>query len=542
MKNSKFDKYLQTLNIYDVVILNLKTRPDRLSFMKFKLDTVNIKNYNVFEATNGYSAENKHFYKRYVSLNKDQPKMIQSPGAMGCALSYRKMFKMYLDDPRFTENDKLFIMEDDINFHKNFNQEVLNREELIQTSDIVYLGANQPKWLPFEPKTYYKVFTKKWHQVYGTYGFIINRKAIKLIYEQLDSEPSHYKKTIDVLMWLIIVKYNLNANVMFPNLLIADVTDSDNMGRRDMAEFAKQRKLDLSLYNYIHDNTIFYKFYNNIYNLRIYINDPKLTSVQNFNPYIIDDNLEFVFIVPSYNNEEWVEKNLESIMTQKHPFWRVIYINDASTDKTHDKYHDIVNNSKFKNRFIYIKNKQNMKQAYSRYIGYNHVSCKKSEIAVLLDGDDWLYNDTVLEHLNNMYKGNALNMSWGQFYYHGKHNNALSGTGTFPVDISLYREYPRMICQHLRTMKINILQQIPQSYLQDKYGNWYECCTDVAENMCALELSNKKYMNVGKPLVVYNTINSVKYPSSYYNTSKYNEHNEVRDMIMKKIKNEKPLV
>ena len=142
MNQKNFDKYLRTLNIYDVLVLNLKNKSDRLSFMKFKLNSVNINNYKVFEAVNGYSEENMEIYEKYKCINKSKQKIIKSPGAMGCIMSYKKMFKMYLDDPNFKEDDKLFIMEDDINFHKNFNEEFMKYDHLIKTSDIAYVGAN----------------------------------------------------------------------------------------------------------------------------------------------------------------------------------------------------------------------------------------------------------------------------------------------------------------------------------------------------------------------------------------------------------------
>ena len=36
----------------------------------------------------------------------------------------------------------------------------------------------------------------------------------------------------------------------------------------------------------------------------------------------------FVFIIPSYNNEKWVYKNIKSIVNQNYHFWRIIYIDD----------------------------------------------------------------------------------------------------------------------------------------------------------------------------------------------------------------------
>ena len=42
----------------------------------------------------------------------------------------------------------------------------------------------------------------------------------------------------------------------------------------------------------------------------------------------------FVVIIPSYNNEQWCLKNLESVVNQNYFNFRIIYINDCSTDKT----------------------------------------------------------------------------------------------------------------------------------------------------------------------------------------------------------------
>ena len=61
----------------------------------------------------------------------------------------------------------------------------------------------------------------------------------------------------------------------------------------------------------------------------------------NFNKSIVSrfavkEHKPFVVIVPSYNNSEWVERNLRSIFEQKYDNFRVIYIDDASTDGTWD--------------------------------------------------------------------------------------------------------------------------------------------------------------------------------------------------------------
>ena len=45
-------------------------------------------------------------------------------------------------------------------------------------------------------------------------------------------------------------------------------------------------------------------------------------------------NHNFVFIIPSYNNEKYYKKNLDSVINQTYKNWRIIYIDDASTDNT----------------------------------------------------------------------------------------------------------------------------------------------------------------------------------------------------------------
>ena len=50
----------------------------------------------------------------------------------------------------------------------------------------------------------------------------------------------------------------------------------------------------------------------------------------------LNQDTSFVIITASYNNEEWYRRNLESILNQDYDNWRLIYINDCSTDDTYN--------------------------------------------------------------------------------------------------------------------------------------------------------------------------------------------------------------
>ena len=43
---------------------------------------------------------------------------------------------------------------------------------------------------------------------------------------------------------------------------------------------------------------------------------------------------EIVVVIPSYNNEQWYERNLQSILEQNYANFRIIYVNDCSQDRT----------------------------------------------------------------------------------------------------------------------------------------------------------------------------------------------------------------
>ena len=71
---------------------------------------------------------------------------------------------------------------------------------------------------------------------------------------------------------------------------------------------------------------------------------------------------KFKLIVPSYNNEQWVEYNLSSILNQTYQNFEVVYINDASDDTTLEKVNSIVGDNK---KFNIINNKTNKGAAYN---------------------------------------------------------------------------------------------------------------------------------------------------------------------------------
>lgn len=140
-----------------------------------------------------------------------------------------------------------------------------------------------------------------------------------------------------------------------------------------------------------------------VFNDNLSIDNSELLNV--FDNMCYENDYSFCFVIASYNNKNNIEKNLESIIKQNYTKWRAIYINDNSSDNTEELFFNIIKKHNVEDRFIYIKNDKQMHQAYSKYKAYQLLN--DFEIVCLLDGDDWLYNEKVLERLNyyyNIYK------------------------------------------------------------------------------------------------------------------------------------------
>ena len=132
---------------------------------------------------------------------------------------------------------------------------------------------------------------------------------------------------------------------------------------------------------------------------------------------------KFIILVTAYNDAEWVEWNLASILNQTYTNYEVMYYDDASSDDTHQKVLDIVGDN---NKFKITTRKKNKGTLH------NYIDCikklKKEEILVCVSGDDWFFDENVLENLNNFYNKNDVWMTYGKMYCWGNHeDNVIEG-------------------------------------------------------------------------------------------------------------------
>lgn len=240
----------------------------------------------------------------------------------------------------------------------------------------------------------------------------------------------------------------------------------------------------------------------------------------------------FAIIVPSYNNELWVQKNLDSIYKQTYQNFHVYYINDSSEDNTLEKVNTFRNERKLKNLTVFNLKKRSY-QARARYTAYQKVH--PTDILVFLDGDDWLYDEHVLEKIKSQYDiGYQATYGKAIFYEGGKElSDKLVHQEEYPMDVkkkSTYRSH-KFFNVHLRTCRAHFLQSIPKSYLQTNSKEWLQHSTDMAEWFYIMEQvgGNVKYMD--RINYVYNMDNSLRHSNSWFHNKDTHERQTTIDYI-----------
>lgn len=122
---------------------------------------------------------------------------------------------------------------------------------------------------------------------------------------------------------------------------------------------------------------------------------------------------KIVVVITSYNNSDWLERNLNRIFSQEYSNYRVIYLDDHSSDGTADLVRAYVSRANQEHRFTLVDNCKWESQMANHYKAV--MMCDDDEIVVQMDGDDWLADDMVLSLLNKVYSKFDVWLTYGQF-------------------------------------------------------------------------------------------------------------------------------
>ncbi|MBS0627113.1 MAG: glycosyltransferase family 2 protein, partial [Verrucomicrobia bacterium] len=241
-----------------------------------------------------------------------------------------------------------------------------------------------------------------------------------------------------------------------------------------------------------------------------------------------------VIIIPSYNNEGWYNSNLNSVLSQSYSNYRIIYINDCSSDKTGEYVELMV--KKFTDDYQVVDFEEsadgsilasseiftaavNKKKCFFTLVNnikrqgalanlYRAIySCLDDEIMVLVDGDDWLLNYNVLKGINELYRSENVWLTHGQFIEYPK-----GGTGwnlKITKDVvrkNKFRQYRAP--SHLRTFYSWLFKRIKLSDLLYN-GDFFPMTWDMAIMIPMIEMAAERHAYSPTLNYVYNMSNPI---------------------------------
>lgn len=218
----------------------------------------------------------------------------------------------------------------------------------------------------------------------------------------------------------------------------------------------------------------------------------------------------FVIIIPSYNNEKFCIANINSALDQRYQNYRIIFINDCSSDRTLELVKKTVSKS-HKQEIVTIIDNTTRQLALANYYYVIHNNTKDDEIIITLDGDDMLASPYVLKHLNLAYSNREKEiwLTYGQMRFLSN-PKARSWVCDMPKKIvkeNRFREYTHLP-SHLRTFYSWLFKLIDIEDLQEN-GEFYPMTWDVAMMLPMIEMARDHFMFIPHVLYVYNDTNSI---------------------------------
>lgn len=207
--------------------------------------------------------------------------------------------------------------------------------------------------------------------------------------------------------------------------------------------------------------------------------------------------LHITVVIPSFNNEKYVTKNLTSILGQSYPHVQILYLDDASTDST-----PILAKSMLKTSQGEVISRP--KRVYGMENLYFVIKqLPEEEVVVVVDGDDWLCHSEVLSMIARCYEDKAPLLTFGRYVKY-----PLFTEGPF---LSQYRGLEirkhAWFLSHLKTFRAGLFQKIIKDDLMVN-GAFVKSAIDVAMMWPMYEMAGDRVHQMEEVLYVYNFENA----------------------------------
>lgn len=243
-------------------------------------------------------------------------------------------------------------------------------------------------------------------------------------------------------------------------------------------------------------------------------------------------------IVPFYNPGNYLDRCVNSLLTQDYDNYEILFIDDSSTDgsfakipsvkyKTNedgeflkddngdpiiDKMHPLLSKTKCLNINAW-RSGERVTALPNVHNGIMQFANEPDDIVVVVDGDDFLFNRTVLSDINDFYVKNP--ECW-LMYGSSKVTNGHScyASKYSKEEFENIRRAPFRV-SHIRTFRAGLYHQIEKqdptyNCMKNSEGNWYIVSYDACIIFPMLEMAGYEHVFYNEnPFYVYNVDNPI---------------------------------
>ena len=204
-----------------------------------------------------------------------------------------------------------------------------------------------------------------------------------------------------------------------------------------------------------------------------------------------------------YNVESWIEKTIQSIMSQVYLDYKCTIIDDCSTDKSATI---VTSLTKDDSRFILIKNTTKKNALANILAGIQASKPNDEDVIITVDGDDWLAHENVLNRIKGAYDTTNCMMTHGSYQEYPSGTPSHGWMQELPDIVKLcglYRWYTWQL-SHLRTFKYKLFKHIKDKDLKNDLQNYYDMAWDLALMYPLAELCDGNITYIDDVLYIYN--------------------------------------
>ena len=241
LNNIQFDNKISLNDIVDkIYVINLNRRPDRMERMKKILKEYNIV-YERFPAIDGNDINVMAEWYNIKNTKNTKNTIISTVNAYGCLLSHLEIIKL----AKKNNYKRVLIFEDDLRFHKNFDNEIKKIRYLPDNWKILYLGASQITIdINNIPKNNFYYHANKTD---GAFAYIVDSSIYDEVIKLLETKIG----PVDYLYKFIQDKYP--SYVLYPNIIIANVAESNtrnyDISNKEVISWSKRLGWNLDDYH-----------------------------------------------------------------------------------------------------------------------------------------------------------------------------------------------------------------------------------------------------------------------------------------------------